>query len=314
MVSGQARGSLRPFDKPNPAAHVVALGLLSLYLIGGSTYLAIAVGLQTLPPLLSAGGRFLLAGGLLLLILGASGHLRRLALTVNEARASMILGVSMFAAGNGFLVLAQQHLTSGLAALFIGSVPLWVLMYRRLVGENVPRRATASAVLGLVGVALLLGRSVAGSASPLGLLFVTFAAASWAWGLFMSRRLSVPRNPFVSVAMQMICAGLVLALAGVILGEASVGIPQNVSTSSVVAMLYLVIFGSLINLSVLTWLLQNVSVSTVATYAYVNPVVAIVLGSLVLDEAITPPIVLGATLILGSVAMVIREARVPDSS
>jgi drug/metabolite transporter (DMT)-like permease len=285
-------------------------GLWIVYIVWGSTYLAIRVMVETVPPLLGAGLRFSVAGAVMLGVLAV----RR---SVRPTRAQLLsaLAVGMLLPGaNAVVTVAEQEVPSALAALLIASVPLWVLLMRRASGEPVSRAGIAAVLVGFAGVALLLrpGEQSEG-ASLLALGAVVFAAVMWASGSFASPRLRLPGDPLVSTGWQMLLGGLVIVAAGLVAGEAPEVDLDAFSVRSIVALLYLIVFGSWLAFTAYAWLLQNAPISRVATYAYVNPVVAIVLGLLILDEVITPITVLGAAIIVVSVALVIRieNARRP---
>ena len=278
-------------------------GLWIVYLVWGSTYLAIRVMVETVPPLLGAGVRFAVAGAVMLAVLS----LRR---RVKPTRAQLLsaLAVGLLLPGaNAVVTVAEQEVPSNLAALLIASVPLWVLLMRRAAGEQVSRAGIAAVLVGLAGVALLLqpGEQSEG-ASLLALGACVFAAAMWASGSFASPRLRLPGDPLVSTGWQMLLGGLVITATGLAVGEASEVDVEAFSVRSVVALAYLVVFGSWLAFTAYAWLLQNAPISRVATYAYVNPVVAIVLGFLILDEVVTPVTIVGAAIIVVSVALVTR--------
>jgi drug/metabolite transporter (DMT)-like permease len=203
---------------------------------------------------------------------------------------------------------------SGLAALIVASVPLWVILLRRLSGDH-PAPATVAAVaVGFAGVALLLHPGEqSGDATMLGLLTVLAGAAMWASGAFASTRLRLPGDPLVSTGWQMLLGGVGCAVGGLARGELSQVDPAAFSTRSIVALAYLIVFGSWVAFTAFAWLLQNAPISRVATYAFVNPVVAIVLGAVVLGEVITPVTLAAAAVIVASVALVVRieNARAP---
>ena len=208
--------------------------------------------------------------------------------------------------------LAEVDVPSALAALLIASVPLWVILMRRAARERVSRASVAGVAVGFAGVAILLlpGERPDG-ATLIGMLAIVGAAVMWASGSFASPRTQLPRDPFVSTAWQMLLGGVICALAGVGHGELTGLELSQFSTDSVLAWVYLVAIGSIVAFSAYIWLLQNAPVSKVATYAYVNPVIAIFLGWLILDETITATTLIGATVIVASVAAVVRaESRV----
>jgi drug/metabolite transporter (DMT)-like permease len=285
-------------------------GLWIVYIIWGSTYLAIRVVVETVPPLLSAGARFLVAGGLMLAVLSFR---RRIKPTRAQFLSALLVGL-LLPGANAVVSVAEQEVPSNLAALLIASVPLWVLFMRRISGEPVTRAGIGAVLVGFVGVAFLLqpGEQTAG-ASLLALAACVFAAVMWASGSFASPRLRLPGDPLVSVGWQMLLGGVAITAAGLAFGEAGDVDVDAFSTRSLVALAYLVVFGSLLAYSAYAWLLQNAPISRVATYAYVNPMVAIVLGFLILDEVIAPVTLAGAAIIVVSVALVTRieSARRP---
>jgi drug/metabolite transporter (DMT)-like permease len=285
-------------------------GLWIVYIVWGSTYLAIRVMVETVPPLLGAGARFTVAGAVMLGVLA----LRR---SVRPTRAQLLSALAIGAllpGANAVVTVAEQEVPSGLAALLIASIPLWVILMRRLAGDSVSRRSVAAVLVGFAGVALLLKPGEqSGEATVLGLAACVFAAVMWAGGSFASPRVRLPRDPLVSTGWQMLLGGLVCLAAGLAAGEAPEVDPSAFSTRSVVAFAYLVVFGSWIAFTAYAWLLQNAPISKVSTYAYVNPVVAIVLGWLILDELVTPVTLVGAAIIVASVFLVVRieNARRP---
>jgi drug/metabolite transporter (DMT)-like permease len=280
----------------------LALGIV--YVVWGSTYLAIAIAVETLPPLLYSGIRFALAG----LVLAAWLAFRRVDVRISrrELGGAAAVGILMLAGGNGLVSLAERTVPSGVAALIVASIPLWIVVYRMIAGEHVRRDLLAGVLLGLVGVAILVvPGGLNGTIDPVGALLLFGATLSWALGTFLSPRLHTPRNALVSTAYQMLAGGVVLIVAALPKGELGHIDPATFSTRSLIAFAYLVVFGSLVAYTAYTWLLQNASVSLVSTYAFVNPVVAVVLGALILAEPITPTIVLGAAVIVVAVAFIV---------
>ena len=280
----------------------VALGIV--YIVWGSTYLAIAIAVQTLPPLLYAGLRFALAGLLLSGWLAFRGV--DLRISRRELAGAATVGILLLAIANGLVVFAERTVPSGVAALIVASIPLCIVIYRMVAGERVGRDLLAGVLLGLVGVAILVvPGGLNGTIDPIGALMLFGATMSWAFGTFLSPRLETPRNALVSTAYQMLAGGFVLIVVALGSGELAHIDPATFSIPSMVAFVYLVVFGSLVAYSAYTWLLQNASVSLVSTYAFVNPVVAVVLGALVLAEPITPTIVIGAAVIVVAVAFIV---------
>ncbi|MGH9015037.1 MAG: EamA family transporter, partial [Acidimicrobiia bacterium] len=308
---GVSTTSLPPSSPSSPAAGAVTpaapawrvwTGLWIVYLVWGSTYLAIRVMVETMPPLLGAGARFTLAGAVMIAVLGLRRPVR---LTRSQLLSALLVGTLLMGA-NAVLTVAEQEVPSAVAALLIASVPLWVIVMRRLAGDPLPR-ASVAVLVGFAGVALLVkpGEQSA-EATLLGLGACVFAAVMWAGGSFASPRVRLPGDLLVSTGWQMLLGGLVCLAAGLAVGEVPEVDPGAFSTRSIVALAYLVVFGSWLAFTAYAWLLQNAPISKVSTYAYVNPVVAIVLGWLILDEVITPITLVGAAIIVASVFLVVR--------
>jgi drug/metabolite transporter (DMT)-like permease len=274
-----------------------------VYIVWGSTYLAIALMVETMPPLLAAGTRFVAVGLILLPILAwrrGAGVWRP---SRDELLAAGFVGL-MLPGANAVISVAEQSVPSGLAALLVASIPLWVILLRRASGERVSARSIIAVLVGFGGLVLLLNPE--GEATMLGLLACVGAALMWAIGSFASPRISLPRDPLVSTAWQSLLGGLIIIAAGMIGGEAGDVQPAEWSGRSIFGLVYLITFGSLLAFTCYAWLLQNAPISKVSTYAYVNPVVAIALGWLILDEGITPITLIGAGIIVASVALVVR--------
>ena len=287
----------------SPLAIWSALG--AVYVIWGSTYLAIAIAVQTLPPLFSAGLRFCLAG---LVLLGFIAVRRGLRVGREQLIGAAIVGLLLIVGGNGFVVLAERTVPSGLTALIIASVPLWIVIFRRIAGDRIHVSTFIGVAVGFAGVAfLVVPRGSSGEVDGGGLLLLFVATISWALGTFLSPRLRMPRDALLSTGIQQLAGGIVLVASGTAMGELAHLEPATWSTRSLLAMAYLVVFGSLVAFTAYSWLLQHASVSLVSTYAYVNPVVAVFLGALVLAEPITPSIVIGAAIIVAAVAFIVTR-------
>jgi drug/metabolite transporter (DMT)-like permease len=268
---------------------------------------------ETMPPLLASGARFLTAGVLayvyLLIRRGRAG----VRVARRELVASLGVGSALLLGGNGLVSIAERDVPSGLAALVIASTPLWIVLFRVVFGERVPGSTLLGVLVGFVGVGVLVVPGERSGTAPLfGLVLLVIAAGLWATGSFFSKRLPLPKDPFLSTVMQMLTGGAVLVVAGLARGEAGQFVVEDFSTRSVVAVLYLVFVGSLVAFTAYTWLLQHAPISKVATYAYVNPVIAILLGALILSEEITAFILIGAVLIVASVAFIVsKESSLP---
>jgi drug/metabolite transporter (DMT)-like permease len=274
-----------------------------VYIVWGSTYLAIALMVETIPPLLGAGSRFIAVGLILLPVLAW----RRGASVWRPSRAELLSAAFvglMLPGANAVISVAEKTVPSGLAALLVASIPLWVILLRRASGEKISARSLVAVLVGFGGLVLLLNPS--GGATIAGLLACIGAALMWAVGSFASPRISLPRDPLVSTAWQSLLGGVIVFACGLIGGETGDVHFAEWSTRSILGLLYLITFGSLLAFTSYAWLLQNAPISKVSTYAYVNPVVAIALGWLILDESITPMTLLGAGIIVASVALVVR--------
>ncbi|HEV3002022.1 MAG TPA: EamA family transporter [Solirubrobacteraceae bacterium] len=287
----------------------VWIALWTVYLVWGSTYLAIRYVVDTMPALLSGGARFLLAGLLFSAWLVARGGLSALRVTRAELAGCAFVGVALLLGGNGLVSVGEDEgVPSGLAALVIASVPLWVVLFRRLAGERIGRTTPLWIAVGFAGVAVLLLPGDRPEDAPLaGMLILVAAAFSWASGSFASSRIAIPDDPVRATALQMLIGGSVTLLVGLAAGEGGGVRVEAFSWESIAAFAYLVVIGSLWAFTAYAWLLQNAPISQVATYAYVNPVVAIALGAVFVDEDVTPLMAVAAVVICASVAGTIRE-------
>jgi len=290
---------------------LVWVALWTVYIVWGSTYIGIRVMDETIPPFIGASTRFLAVG----ILIAAYLLLRRgpsaLRVTKRELLSLGIVGTLLLAGGNGVLIYAETWVPAGISAVVVASVPLWIVALRLIVRDR-PRLATVAATLfGFAGVALLvLAHNGTDGATAGGLLLVVVASISWALGSFLSARLPMPSDALVSTAWETLLAGLVLFVAAV--PELGSFHPSAVSVRSGAGLAYLITFGSILGLTAYVWLLQKAPISKVSTYAYVNPVVAILLGALLLGESVTPAILLGGAIIVVAVAAVIMiEGRSP---
>jgi drug/metabolite transporter (DMT)-like permease len=290
--------------------------LVAVYLIWGSTYLAIRISVETLPPFLSGALRFGGAGLVLAVILTLRRGTAALRVSRRRLGAAVLAGVLLLAGGNGVVVLAETGpvgtaVPSGIAALLVATVPLLVVVLRAVTGDR-PRAATVAGVLiGFAGLVLLVLWGGGGSrVVPLaGALLVVFAACSWSVGSFLSRWVTLPADPFVATVYEMVAGSLVLLGAGAARGEFRGFDPAEVSGRSWLALAYLLTAGSLVAFTAYVWLLHHAPISLVATYAYVNPVVAVALGALLIAEPITRQVLLGGAVIVLGVALVVSTER-----
>ena len=281
-----------------------------VYIVWGSTYLAIRVVVETIPPLLGAGARFGTAGLVLVAVLALQRGFAAVKPTRAQLGGAALVGL-LLPGANAVVSVAEQEVPSSIAALLIASVPLWVILLRAGSGDRVSLRGAASVLVGFAGVALLVRPGEqSGDATVLGLLACVGAALMWASGSFASPRLSLPRDPLASVGWQMLLGGIAIIAVGLALGEGGDVDVEAFSTRSLLALGYLIVFGSWVAYTAYAWLLQNAPISKVSTYAYVNPLVAIVLGWLILDEVVTSTTIVGAAIIVASVALVVRTESV----
>ena len=307
------RGQAAPASAAPPEASLalVIAAFAAVYVIWGSTYLAILWVIESIPPLLMASGRFLLAGAILYAWMRIRGESRP---TGPEWRAAGIAGALMLAGGNGSVVVAEQWVPSGLTALLVAAVPLWLVILDMLFGSRArpSTRTQAGLLVGLAGVALLAGGpgiEGGGRQVLLPALLVTAGSISWAGGSLYLRTAAAPKNPLMLVSMQMLVGGVVLGAMSLVLGEPAGFDPSGVTLRSAVALLYLVIFGSLIAYSAYVWLLTVTTPARAGTYAYVNPVIALLLGWALAGEQVGFRSAIAAAIIVGSVIVIVSEAR-----
>ncbi len=298
----------------------VALALGTVYIVWGSTYLAIAYVVETLPPIMSGGIRFTVAGSLLLAFLLAQARWRRRRTPESrlvrprliEWRTAAIVGIFLLLGGNGLVSVAERLIPSYIAAVIIATVPIWMNVGEAIMTRRRPSLlAIGGLLVGLVGVAiLLLPAQGIDAINPLGIGIVLCSALSWSAGSLYARRAPLPANQLMGSGMEQLVGGGVMLAVAVVLGEFAALEPGSVSVESLLGLGYLIVFGSLIAFTAYVWLLDHAPISTVATYAYVNPVVAVFLGLLFRDEPLTPRILLAAALIIGAVvAMVSGRPR-----
>jgi drug/metabolite transporter (DMT)-like permease len=283
-----------------------------VYVFWGSTYLAIRVAIETIPPFVSGALRFLLAG----LVLCAFLTLRRgrsaLRVTLRQGLSAALVGLLLLVGGNGGVVLAEQSLPTGMAALLVASVPLWVVLWRALARDRPNRQTLVGVLLGFVGLAVLVlpgsHHTTGGRSYLLGVLIVIGAALCWSFGSVASKFwLTLPDDPFVAAAYEMVAGGVGMAVGALLHGE---HVHRDAFTGkSLAAVGYLVAAGSLLAFCSYIWLLHVAPISLVATYAYVNPVVAVALGAMFLGEPVTSTVILGGLIVVAGVAVVVATER-----
>ena len=282
----------------------IVVAFAAIYLIWGSTYLAIHFAIESIPPYLMGSVRFLIAGGVLYAVLRWRGVE---APTRAHWRSAVIIGGLLLWGGNGGVMLAEQYVPTGLAALIIAMVPLWmVLLNWRWVDRIRPTMGTAlGVILGLAGIALIAAPGQAGGVvNPIGLVILLGASLSWSIGSLYSRKATLPANALMSTALEMLAGGVLLMIAGLVLGEGAQVHLDRISLISIVALGYLVIFGSLVGFTAYVWLLKVSTPARVSTYAFVNPVVAVFLGWAFAGEELSPRMLIAAAVIVVAVMLI----------
>jgi drug/metabolite transporter (DMT)-like permease len=290
-----------------PATLELCLAFALLYVVWGSTYLAIRIAVHTLPPFTTAGLRFFIAGALPLLVLRARGEPWP---SPREWRNATVVGACLMLGGNGLVSWAELTVSSSLAALLVASVPMWfvVLDAIRPGGSPLRLRVAVGLILGLCGVALLVGpdnvRRELGAPPLLGLAAVLFASLSWAFGSLFGKHSAHPKSLWMTSALQMMCGGLLLLIVGIAAGE-----PQQLTAAAfthraLASLAYLIAFGSWLGFGSFSYLLERVSPATLGSYAFVNPLVAVLLGVWILGEPLTAGLGWAALLILCGIAIV----------
>ncbi len=295
---------------------VVALGVV--YLVWGSTYLGIRVVVDQAPPLASMGSRYLLAGLLLAVALSVRRGIRRLAVSRRELAGAALLGLLLPMLGNGMVSIAESMgAPSGVTAVLIAIAPLMIMLFRFASGDRPRLLSVVGIVLGFAGLSYLVLAGHASTESGFTLLsagIILFASTCWAFGSWIQPRLTLPADAFVTTAYEMMIGGLIMLAVSLARGERLH--PTEYDARTWLAWGYLVIFGSLVAFTAYVWLLANAPIGLVATYAYVNPVVAVVLGAVILAEPITAPVLIGGGVVVAAVAIVISVERprrpVPD--
>jgi drug/metabolite transporter (DMT)-like permease len=288
--------------------------MVAVYIVWGSTYLAIKVTVETIPPLLSAAVRFLIAGGLLYLFAMRRGEWREDRPRAIHWRSAAIIGTALLLGGNGFVVMAEQRISSGLASLVVATVPLWMVFIRTAVlRESVGWKESVGLLIGFGGLVLLVGPVGSTRVDLLGAGMVVFASLSWAAGSLFARRAPLPSRPLVGTAMEMLAGGVALLIAGLSAGELADLDLAAISAPSLCGLGFLIVFGSWVGFAAYVWLLRVARTSLVSTYAYVNPVVAVFLGWAILSEAVTLRTFLAGGVILVGVAMIVAASSRPSA-
>lgn len=306
--------SVSPIEIRRPAAPValVLAAFAAVYLIWGSTFLGMWLAIDSIPPFLMAGGRFLTAGTLLYGVMRLMGHA---APTRRQWLDAAIIGALLVTAGNGGVCWAQQTVPTGITALVVASIPLWIMLvdWLRPGGKKPGLVLVAGLIAGFAGVVLIVlskDRSGTPMVDPLGGVVLLGGNVCWALGSIYARQTTVrPASPLLGVAMQMLMGGALDVAVGLLLGEAGNFHPSQITATSAWAFVYLTCMGSLVAYTAYVWLLSVSTPSKVSTYAYVNPVIAVVLGHVVLKETMPHSLAVAGALILVAVILITGVSR-----
>jgi drug/metabolite transporter (DMT)-like permease len=296
----------------------VWMALLAIYIVWGSTYLAIRFAVETIPPYFMAGTRFLISGLILYIWRRLAGDPNP---TPRQWRSAIVVGLLLLLGGNGLVSWAEQHVASGVAALIVASIPLWVALIDALRPRGIKPdwKIVLGLLIGFGGIVLLVASSeshgIAQGMNLFGVSALLLAALLWSFGSIFGRDADMPKSSLLGTGIEMLAGSVGLFIAGTLSGEWHALNLAAISMRSVLGLVYLIMFGSLIGFTSYSWLLRNAPVSLVSTYAYVNPVVAIFLGAWLAGELINFPIVISALIIIASVAVInmSKQARVPES-
>lgn len=294
---------------------ILIAAFASVYIFWGSTYLAIKYAIETLPPFLMAGARFTIAGAILFAAAKFSKDYESPKLV--HWKTSFIVGTLLLLCGNGGVVYAERYISSSLAALLVATEPFWIVLLSWLwLGKARPNlKVVGGLILGFFGVYLLIsGQNTSGANTDntmqlFGTIAVVASAMCWATGSIYGLRSPVPKSAILTSGMQMLSGGLVLLVVSLITGEMSKFHFAETSKDSWLGLIYLIVFGSLIGFTAYSWLLKNAQPAMVATYAYVNPVIAVLLGWLIADESFTAQMLIGAGVIVGSVVLITANKK-----
>jgi drug/metabolite transporter (DMT)-like permease len=283
----------------------VWLALVTVYVVWGSTFIALAIVIRDLPPFLAMSARHLVAGSVLLAVALPRADRAGDRIGRRQIGAAFVFGGLLFVTGHGLLAWSQQTVPAGVAALLVGTIPIWMALFDRVAfGKRLTTRAYAGIAIGFVGLAFLFDPFGAGSVDRVGALVIVLSAMCWAIGSLYSRGAPLPRRPMVSAGLASLCGGILLAAYAIVSGELG---EATWTQDAVLGLAYLVVVGSFVGLTAYVWLLRVAPISLVSTYAYVNPIVAVALGWLILGEDITAQMAVAGTTVLVSVAVILRS-------
>jgi drug/metabolite transporter (DMT)-like permease len=292
---------------------IVIVAFAALYVIWGSTYLGIRFAIETIPPFLMAGARFVLAGVIMYAIAWSQGIGKS---SWANWRTSLIIGACLLLAGNGGVTISEKYIDSGLAALIVAIVPIYIVLLGWMTGMA-PKPTPImwlALVGGFVGVGILFGPALHFSSNDarhpaIGISILLVSSFIWSAGSLYSRAAKHAASPFLTAAQQMLCGGMLLLFVGIATGELRRLHPESISMLSLASFIYLVIIGAVVGYTAYIWLLRHCEPAKVATYAYVNPIVAVLLGAFFAGETVTMRMLIAAALIIGSVALVITAQQ-----
>jgi drug/metabolite transporter (DMT)-like permease len=311
--------SARAATSKHASGAALWLNMLVIYVVWGSTYFGIAVAIETMPPFLMAAIRFALAGLILLAWDLLRNPTARRMPSVRQLRDSFIVGGLLLGIGNGFVVFGEKTVPSGIAAILIAMMPLWFAILGWLYfRDKLPKVVAFAIAVGFAGTALLIwpvGQG-ANSFDPVGIVILLIAPLGWAHGsLYSIKKATLPASGFTASGLQMLAGAIVTGVEAVIAGEPAQFHPESISTASLLAVVYLVFIGSMLAFTSYAWLLRNAPLSLIGTYAYVNPVVAVFLGSVFLHEEITVRTIIASAIILVAVAIIVAvRARLANGA
>jgi len=307
----EADGVVPPASRSSRTTSPLALwtALAIVYVVWGSTYLGIriVVDVADQPPLFPTGVRFVIAGTVLAAAVTLRQGWRELQVPLRQMASGALHGFLFLFCGVGMVTVAEQTVPSGLAALLVAAMPLWVVLMRAGIGGDRPSLLTwIGTTVGLGGIAVLARPDTQGDVALWGVLLILFATVCWAFGVFITPRLPLPTDNFVGAVYTMAGGGMALLVGGAVTGEFADFSISAVPAEGWWAFTYLTLIGSVVAFSAFVWLLGHAPPSLVTTYAYINPVVAVFLGWLILSEPVTPPVVVGGSLAVVGVALVVR--------
>ena len=283
----------------------VWLALVTVYLVWGSTFIALAIVIRDLPPFLAMSMRHLVAGGVLLAFALPRGDRGADRIGRRQIGAAFIFGGLLFVTGHGLLAWSQQTVPAGVAALLVGTIPIWMALFDRVAfGRRLAVGAYLGIAVGFAGLAFLFDPFGEGSVDRLGALVIVVSAMCWAVGSLYSRGAPLPSRPLVSAGLASLCGGILLAGYSVVSGEIG---EATWTRDALLGLAYLIVVGSFVGFTTYVWLLRVAPISLVSTYAYVNPIVAVALGWLILGEDVTVQIVVAGAAVLVSVAVILRS-------